>query len=178
MHTNAYMHDCHRPDSPNTHSQTCRFCAAGSLWLCVCVCVCVCVRVPVVFFTSSCPCARVYSPLCLLHTVHLYVLFAHPYLSEAAWRHLACVANARQPEYIPTLMPCLTQLRNHPHAKAEACGNAVSELKKTRDETLPDSQRWCLLGSTSPGLTVSENIFNYSTWRIEKPETEERPFNM
>lgn len=39
------------------------------------------------------------------------------------------------------------------------------------------TQRWCL-GSPSPGLTVSENIFNYSTWQIEKPKTEQRPFNV
>lgn len=108
-------------------------------------------------------------------SVHLYVFYLPVFIQgceETFW-----LAKPMQGSLnIPTLMPCVTQLRNHPHASVEACGNAMSELKKTRDEKLRDSQRWCL-GSTSPGLTVSENIFNYSTWRIEKPKTEQRPFN-
>lgn len=110
------------------------------------------------------------------------VLFAHPYLSNLCVETFWLAKPMPGSLSIPTLMPCVTQLRNHPHANVEACGNAMSELKKTRDEKLRDeklrdSQRWCFC-STSPGLTVSENIFNYSTWRIEKPKTEQRPFNM
>jgi len=32
--------------------------------------------------------------------------------------------------------------------------------------------------ASRPRLTVSENIFNYSTWRTEKPKTEQKPFNV
>lgn len=122
--------------------------------------VCACEHVPVVFFTfrlSVCHSIFPVSPTSRCSSV--CVLFAHPYLSGGCaetfgWRSQRQAASVRSHAhamYNPTE-------RSHTHTNVEACGNAVSELKETRNKMLRDSKRWCLV-STSRVLTVTGNIF-------------------
>lgn len=59
--------------------------------------------------------------------------------------------------YIPTEISPTRQQRGMWQRHVRAYENKRQESCET--------QRWCL-GSPSPGLTVSENIFNYSTCRL------------
>lgn len=163
------MHDCHRPDSPNTGSQTCRFCAAEPLWCefapkCVCVCASGVLYIQLTVSQSIFPVLP--APYCLSVCVSCTLA----YLSEAAQTHLAVQPKARQRRCVPN-----TRAMFNSHANVEPRGDAMSDFKKTRKERLQDSQRHSL-GSTSAGLTVSENIFNNSTWWIEKPKTQRGAF--
>lgn len=107
------------------------------------------------FFVIVCACGVLYIQLSMRQSIFpalptsycssVCVLFAHPIFIQGRAETFGWLSQSR---YIPTPMPCITQLRNHPHANKEACSNAMSGLKKTRDKKLRDSRRWCL-GSTS-----------------------------
>lgn len=153
------MHDCHRPDSQNSDSPTCRSCAGECTCVCarfgvyVCVHICVCVCVLFTFRLVSVP-----KHIPQLHTGHLYALYLpiHIYLRP-------------KPQYILRLVPCRTQQSARSLARslasAAACSNTVSDLKETRDGELEDA-----------GMAPRLHFFNYSTWRIEEPKTEQGPF--
>ncbi len=99
--------------------------------LCDCVCVCVCACASGALYIQLSRRQSVYSSFASLHAIHLYAFYlpihVYPRLCGEIWL-------ADTP-----LMPCVTQVRNHPHANVGACNNAMSELKKTRDKTLPVS---------------------------------------
>lgn len=117
------------------------------MYLCVCVhtfmheCVCLCVACKCSLPPQFSACQSIYfiSFICMR-------IFAHPYLSEAAWKHLAGAAKDGQPQYIPTLLPCINQLTNHPHPNVESCGNTMSVVKKRSCKTCRDgASAQCLL---------------------------------
>lgn len=139
--------------------------------------VCACEHVPVVFFTfqlSVCQSTFPVFPTSCCSSV--CVLFVRPYLSEAAWRHLAAEAKDRHPWYVPTLTPCITQLSNRTHARHAA--TPCQSFKKTRNKMLTG------LRGTVPRLRVSCPDSRWKYFSIiqlggsRSKKTEQRPFNV
>lgn len=108
--------------------------------------------------TSNCLFARAYLLLCLLFISMRFT--AYLYLSKNMWRHSHTHNSSEK---------SLTHTQIQTHA-------AMSCQSLRKQETWSWENQWWNLGSTSPGLTVSENNFNYSTWRTKKPKTEQLAF--
>lgn len=130
----------------------------------------VCVRASGVLYIQLTVSQSIFPVLPAPYCLSVCVSCTLAYLSEAAQTHLAVQPKARQRRCVPN-----TRAMFNSHANVEPRGDAMSDFKKTRKERLQDLQRHSL-GSTSAGLTVSENIFNNSTWWIEKPKTQRGAF--